>query len=123
MDEPVVVPVAVEKPEAKKFLCMCQGGNVRSVSLAFILKYQFKQDALACGWEGNTDETRKLLCDWADVVILMQAEFAQYVPEEYKDKIRVVDVGPDNYGTPMHEGLLKFLFSVVSDWKARQFRI
>lgn len=106
-----------------KFLCMCQGGNVRSVSLAFVLEHQFQQDALACGWSTNPEATRIMLYQWADFIVLMQAAFAEHVPAEFKEKIRVVDVGPDTYGTPMHSSLLDFLSKVVAGWQARNFKI
>lgn len=106
-----------------KFVCMCQGGNVRSVGMAFALKYPHQQDAIACGWEGNTEETRNMLFEWADRIIIMQGEFARYIPDRFKEKLRVVDVGPDRYGSAFHPDLQNFVQSVAAQWKERNFDI
>lgn len=109
----------------RKFLCVCEGGTIRSVSLALQLKHA-GQDALAGSWRWNSPKTFSLLCDWADYVVVMQAEFSDRILAmcpEAKAKLRVVDVGPDVYGNPLHLGLSQFLQSVVEDWKARDFRI
>lgn len=74
---------------------MCQGGNSRSVAMAYLLKYFYNIDAIACSWEKNSPETLKMLFEWADNILIMQGNFEQYIPEEYKSKIRVTDVGPD----------------------------
>lgn len=86
---------------------MCQGGNSRSVGCAFLLKYQYGVDALACGWEKNSKETLNLLFSWADYIIIMQGIFAQYVTEEYHKKLIIVDVGEDIWFNSLHPDLLK----------------
>lgn len=80
-----------------KYLCVCQGGNVRSVTLAYILKYERGLEALAMGWEPNTQETRDMLCDWADLIIVMETHMKDKLPERYHDKVKVCDVGPDRW--------------------------
>ena len=92
-----------------KIVCICQGGNSRSVALAYLLKYHYKIDALACGWEKNTPETIAMLCEWADVVCILQKEFIQYVPEKYHSKVDVFDVGPDKWFNGLHPDLLNIL--------------
>lgn len=85
------------KPQ--RVLTVCQGGNVRSVMARFLLNYKYGLDALACGWEPNTDDTKTMLFEWADVIIPMQAEFVEKIPEKYRGKVAVVlDVGPDRWG-------------------------
>jgi hypothetical protein len=81
----------------RKALCICQGGNSRSVALAYLLKYYYDVDALACSWEKNTSETIAMLCDWAETIFVMQPEFREFVPEQYRGKIQVVDVGEDRW--------------------------
>lgn len=108
-----------------RFLCVCQGGNCRSVSLAYVLKYDFGQDALACGWEGNRPETVEFLCSaWEPrYIILLQQEFLKYVPERFHAKVRVVDVGPDRFGHAFNPELLGFLRMVVLGWKQKDWEI
>jgi hypothetical protein len=94
-----------------KILCMCQGGNSRSVALGFLMKYRYGEDALACSWEKNSAETLKMLFDWADKIIILQAHFIQYVPAEYHEKVGVVDVGADVWCNGLHPDLLNLLIS------------
>jgi predicted protein tyrosine phosphatase len=89
-----------------KVVCMCQGGNSRSVGCAYLLKYYYGMDALACGWEKNTPETLDMLFSWAEGIIVMQEEFTKYVPEKYKEKLYVADVGPDIWCNSLHPDLL-----------------
>ena len=107
----------------KKFLCICQGGNVRSVGMAFALKYSGHQDALAASWQTNTPETLKMLYDWANYIVLMQGEFHKYIPSVYATKIRIVDVGPDKFGYAFHPDLQNFCQKVVKDWAEKEFNI
>ena len=107
-----------------KFLCVCQGGNVRSSALAFILKWKHKQDAIPVGCEQNSREVRDILGDWADYIILMQDwDKSLIVPQRCYNKVRVVDVGPDRYGYNMHPDLIGFLSGVVDEWKIRDYKI
>lgn len=78
-----------------KVLTMCQGGNSRSVGMAFLLKYKYNIDAIACSWEKNSPETLKMLFEWADNILIMESNFEKYIPNEYKHKIRITDVGED----------------------------
>lgn len=92
-----------------KILCMCQGGNSRSVALGFLMKYRYGEDALACSWEKNSPDTLKMLFEWADKIIVLQAHFVQYIPAEYHAKVGVVDVGPDVWCNGLHPDLLNIL--------------
>jgi predicted protein tyrosine phosphatase len=78
-----------------KVLCMCQGGNCRSVACAYVLKYGYGLDALACGWQGNKPETLQMLFEWADLILVMQSHFIQHVPEQFHSRVRSCDVGED----------------------------
>ena len=55
-----------------RVLGVCQGGNVRSVALGYILKYGDDVDAIACSWERSTPETIALLGDWADRICVLE---------------------------------------------------
>lgn len=89
-----------------KVLCICQGGNSRSVACAYVLKYFFNQDALACSQEKNTPETIEMLCSWADHICVMQPQFGEVVPEKYREKVTVIDVGPDVWCNGLHPDLV-----------------
>lgn len=89
-----------------KMVCMCQGGNSRSVACAFLMKYEYGHDALSLSWQANSDETKNMLFDWADAIIVMTEDFTQYVPTKYWAKLAVVDVGDDIWGNGLHPDLL-----------------
>lgn len=106
----------------KKFLTVCEGGNVRSVSMAFTLKYEFHQDAIAFSHSRNGDEALKLLADWADYIIVMEPKFADRF-EAWKGKVRVYDVGPDRWMNPLHKELYEIVSRGAQDWSNRNFEI
>ena len=91
----------------KKFLCICQGGNSRSVALSFVIKYGTKHEALAASWEKNSPETFKMLFEWADNIFVLQEKFRRYVPVELWKKLLVLDVGEDRWCNGLHPELLK----------------
>src|SRR6266849_2021611 len=96
-----------------KVVCMCQGGNSRSVACGYLLKYEYGIDTLACSWERNSPATLKMLFEWADAVIVMETYFKQYVPEEYHHKLVVIDVGPDVWANGLHPDLLDKIRTVL----------
>jgi predicted protein tyrosine phosphatase len=79
------------------------------VAAGFLLKYKYNVDAIACSWEKNSPETLKMLFGWADHIIVMQEKFKQYVPDEYKGKIMVIDVGEDIWCNGLHPELLEII--------------
>lgn len=81
-----------------KFLCVCEGGNVRSVALATILKQKFKKDAVAIHIDSNS---AVILSKWADIRIFM------YNFPIILKKDRVLDVGEDIWGYSRHPDLIK----------------
>lgn len=105
-----------------KIVTTCQGGHVRSVALKYLLTYKYNHEVLACGWESNTLETRTMLYNWADYIVIMQREMEQYIPDEFKTdggrrKLYCYDVGPDNYGNPFHPQLQKMLDEMIQSHK------
>lgn len=105
-----------------KILTMCRGGHVRSVGLKYRLHYLVEEghDVLACGWESNSQETREMLYDWADYIIVMSKEMAQYVSEKWHNKpdgtrkLFCYDVGEDRFMNPFHPELQKMLEGMVN---------
>lgn len=89
-----------------KILTMCAGGHVRSVGLKYLLKYKYGHEALACGQDANSLETRNMLCDWADYIIVVTKDYLPEVPEKYKDKLICYEIGPDRFGYAFNSELL-----------------
>lgn len=88
-----------------KVLCLCAGGNVRSVTMAHILKER-GHDALAASLSFNAPETLRLLCAWAEKVIIVgEATLRSGLPGECQPKTVLHDVGPDRWGVPFHPEL------------------
>ena len=104
------------KDGGPKVLTVCQGGNSRSVAAGFLLKYKYLVDAMACSWERNAPETIWMLCDWADTIILMSAEFVERIPQEFADKIKIAEVGHDRWCNGLHPELLKLVDGYLSQW-------
>jgi predicted protein tyrosine phosphatase len=107
----------------KKFLTVCEGGNVRSVSMAYTLKYDHRQDAIAFSHGTNGDDALKLLADWADYIVIMEPKFAERFMESWKSKLRCVDAGPDRWFNPLHPELYKMVAEVAQEWSKRGFEI
>ena len=90
-------------------LCLCQGGNVRSVALAYLLKQKYGIDAIAASLKYNTDTTISTLIQWSDRVIVvaddLMDEFRTRFPEHIR-KAGVYPIGPDVWGNPIRKSLL-----------------
>ncbi len=80
-----------------KFLCICYGGNVRSVALAQVIK-EAGHEAIAVGDKYISKDTIALLTTWADQTIDLRA----YLPK-------------DVWLSPRHPDLIK---QVGEIWKS-----
>lgn len=89
-----------------RFLCICEGGNVRSRAMAYVLHDLKGHEAIPIGRRWASLTTLHMMCLWADVVVVMQPEIASCVPKEFRSKVKVVDVGPDRYGLHIPADLL-----------------
>lgn len=103
-----------------KFLTICEGGCVRSVALAFLLRAE-KQDAFTASVRFNSKDLIEKLADLADFVILLAPEWKQRLPADAKARCWVIDVGPDRFGACFHGELLALLAPVVAQWKTVDF--
>ena len=72
------------------------------------MKYRYGADALACGWEGNSAVTMIMLCNWADIIIVVQEAMKEKVIEDCRHKVSVFDVGVDRFFNPNVELLTLF---------------
>ena len=101
--------------EVMKVLCVCQGGNTRSVAMAYVLKKNYKIDALSCGYRDNSVTTLKMLFDWSDLIIAMDNRILRHIPVEHSIKTKLCDVGTDRWGSIKKE---KDLLKTCDDfWK------
>jgi predicted protein tyrosine phosphatase len=89
-----------------KFLCVCDGGNVRSVALAYVLHDRLGHEAIAVGRQRVSPQTLRTFCAWADRVVVLQPHMEESIPEEFRPKVWCVDVGPDRFGLSIHPELL-----------------
>ena len=69
-----------------KILCLGRKGNNRSVALAGILKLK-GHDAIAVGMRCMGRDTRKMMLDWADKIILLHNKCIEGVPRDYHGKL------------------------------------
>lgn len=94
-----------------KILCICQGGTVRSVGLARMIKDRevagLGHDAIAASWQWNSIQTLEMLGQWADLVVVMESYMVDRLPPALRPKTEVCDVGPDRYGNAQHPDLMK----------------
>lgn len=111
-----------------KVMTMCRGGNVRSATLAYVLKYKYHVDAVACGHEGNSKETRKMLCEWADYILVAELYMREFIDKEYQYKTHVYEIGADTWGMALHpdliakcDRLLQLDHNLVSQIRAKSF--
>lgn len=105
-----------------KFLCVCEGGTIRSVSLAWVLRYDHHQDAIAASWLKNSQETLDMLAQWADKIVVMQPHFSSKFTG-FREKILVVDVGPDIWKNPLHPQLMSVVRKATLEWASKNFKI
>ncbi len=90
-----------------KILTLCRAGLVRSVALADVLKLHFEPtDVLPAGVDFNTKETLEMLYKWAEIIVIMEEHFMEKIPEEFRDKVLVCEVGADTYGSSKNPDLI-----------------
>lgn len=99
-----------------KVLCVCEGGNVRSRALAYVLHDLMGHEAIPVGVRWMTAETMILLGMWADRIVVMQPHLAERltVIPRLHEKLRVLDVGPDTYGLNISDALMNQVMAKVN---------
>lgn len=97
----------------KNIVTVCRQGLVRSVGLADVLKLHFEPvDVIPVGIASNTGSL-PILFAWADHIIVMEEKYKERIPEEFKNKVKVCEVGPDTYG---HGPRRAILIDMVWRW-------
>ena len=100
-----------------KFLVVCEGGAVRSVALASVLRWDFGQQAVAISGSKSDPELVDLLSGWADYIVVMWTPAVEKIRKKYAHKIRVFDIGPDIWLNSMHRDLLNKVGEQADKWK------
>jgi hypothetical protein len=100
-----------------KFLTICEGGIVRSVAMASVLRWDFGQDALPASGAKTPDDTLLMLADWADRIVVLEPRYVERIVKKHVSKIRVEDVGPDIWRNPFHPALVDKMGGIVQGWK------
>lgn len=100
----------------KRFLTVCEGGIVRSVSLAAVLRWDFAQDAVPLSGAKSSDEVIRLLSEWSEYIVIMWSPAVERIPKVHAHKIRLFDVGPDIWGNPMHPKLRDLVGGKAEEW-------
>ncbi len=85
-----------------KIVTICDQGQNRSVTFAALLRVKYKAEVIPVGFLNTSRSTRKMLYDWADVIICIVGKRAHWIPEEYKHKVKVWDIHPDIYPRPFN---------------------
>jgi predicted protein tyrosine phosphatase len=113
-----------------KILCVCNGGHVRSVTLARLLRKR-GHEVLSCGVNSSyKDDTLTMLFNWAEKIII-QKDSAQKLEKRalamngsLLNSIRFgndskfdfrFDVGPDDWKVPQHPDLLAKMRKMVEN--------
>ena len=97
-----------------KILCVCKSGNVRSITLARLLRHR-GHEAIGAGLKQPT--LLPLLCEWAERIYAMDREIGmQLVTAGWVEKVRTTYVvGLDDWKVPDHPDLLRRLRDLVED--------
>jgi predicted protein tyrosine phosphatase len=98
-----------------RFLCVCDGGNVRSQALAFVLHDRLGHEAIAIGRLRVSIDTMATMCNWADCIVIMQPHMQESIPSQYHSKLLCCDVGDDRFGVYVHPELLAMV-TTGADW-------
>lgn len=85
--------------EAKRVLCLCSAGLLRSPTTAVVLQREFGHNTRAAGVSKDYAliEMDDVLLTWADEVVAVEPSVAECVPEKFKDKLTILNI-PDNFG-------------------------
>lgn len=92
--------------DARRYLVVCDGGNVRSHAIAYVLKWEMHQEAIAVGRLYMTDDTMRLLSEWAEIIVIVQSHMIESIPVSEHGKVRCAELGVDRWGYHFHPELM-----------------
>lgn len=99
-----------------KVLALCHVGVVRSGAMVRRLKEE-GVDAIAAGVESNGKEALLTLMKWADRIVVMDEKLLPNIPNYYRQKTTLADLGPDVWGYADHPDLKNRVLVMVEEWK------
>lgn len=90
-----------------RLLVLCQRGNVRSVTVATVLKdYCMQDDVVVAGTETVHKDTLQLLVNWAEYVLLAGVALPEEIAAN-KDQVVALAIGADVWGVAMHPEIVR----------------
>lgn len=93
-----------------KIVVFCAYGNVRSNGVGGILKDVLgMRDVIVAGRVTTTDQTKSVLCRWADIIIIAgDNELSQILHDKgVAGKAILLDIGVDRWGFGRHPDLVR----------------
>ena len=115
-----------------KIVTLCRGGNCRSVAAKQILQRYLKHEVIAIGADNTSADTKKLVFNWADKIVVMTEPLLPYLilkvkceleeckhdncitTLDYTNKSILLDVGNDIWGNPFNEELQSLIASMLN---------
>jgi len=92
-----------------KILCVCRSGMCRSVATRHCLNERGYKNVIAIGWNNTLEETLKMLCDWADKILVAKPYHGHMLPSG-KEKIdQGFTIGEDTWLNPFNKVLHKII--------------
>ena len=75
--------------DAKKVLCVCSAGLLRSPTAAVVLHREFGHNTRSCGYEASFAliPLDDVLAHWADEIVVMESYMALEIQRKYQDKL------------------------------------
>lgn len=105
-----------------RVLCVCEGGNVRSVAMMHALHghpHHPLGDVIAVGARVLSPASWELFGNWADTILVVgQEEILTLIPSGFVNKVYHVNIGPDHWGSPMNPELIHTLQEMIYHDKA-----
>lgn len=85
--------------KAKKVLCVCSAGLLRSPTAAIVLNKEHGYNTRSCGMDVSHAliPFDDVLAHWADEIVVMEKYQLAAIPKEYIDKAMCLDIR-DSYG-------------------------
>ena len=93
-----------------KILTVCNKGNCRSVGTRYCLYNRGYRNVIAIGGSNTSPKTLKMLCNWADKILLAKVKHISYLPDSAWEKVdKQFTIGEDTYKHSMNPELHKLV--------------
>lgn len=89
--------------------------------MAYTLKYNFNQEAVPVSYAKLSQQSLDYFSKWADKIILMQPQFEDKF-KGWKEKLVILDVGPDRWLNPLHSEIQKIVSEIAQKWANASFK-